>query len=63
MAKPELAKKGILMRKFGQELIKATTGKKIHGISAVPGGIHKNLSISERDYFFDGKEVPDADTV
>lgn len=33
----ELAKKGILMRKFGQEMIKALAGKKIHGILAVPG--------------------------
>lgn len=46
---PDLAKQGILMRKFGQEVIKATAGKKIHGTGAVPGGINKNLSISERD--------------
>lgn len=50
----ELAKKGILMRKFGQEIIFATAGKKIHGISAVPGGIHKNLSPEERDRFLSG---------
>ena len=33
----ELAIKGITMRKFGQEIIKAVAGKKIHGILAVPG--------------------------
>jgi len=46
---PELAKQGILMRKYGQEIIKATAGKKIHGTGAIPGGINKNLSTAERD--------------
>ena len=46
---PELAKQGILMRKYGQEIIKATAGKKVHGTGAIPGGINKNLSIEERD--------------
>jgi len=46
---PELARKGILMRKYGQEIIEATAGKKIHGNTAVPGGITKNLSVNERD--------------
>lgn len=59
----ELAKRGILMRKFGQEIIKAVAGKKIHGISAVPGGVHKNLSKKERDYFLNGEEVPNVDTL
>ncbi len=48
---PELAKQGILMRKFGQEIIRATAGKKIHGTGAVPGGVNKNLSIADRDEF------------
>jgi len=47
---PELAKMAILMRKYGQEVIKATAGKKIHGTGAIPGGINKNLSIEERDF-------------
>jgi NAD-reducing hydrogenase large subunit len=55
---PEIARKGILIRKFGQEIIKATAGKKIHGISAVPGGIHKNLSLAEIDIFLNGQTVP-----
>ena len=46
---PELAKQGIFMRKYGQEVIKATAGKKVHGTAAIPGGINKNLSIAERD--------------
>ena len=59
----ELAKKGILMRKFGQEIIKAITGKKIHGIAAVPGGVHKSFFPEERAYFLDGKMIPSIDTM
>src|SRR5271157_1014476 len=46
---PELAVQGIMMRKFGQEVIQATAGKKIHGTGAIPGGVNKNLSLAERD--------------
>ena len=48
---PDLAVQGVMMRKYGQEVIKATAGKKIHGTGAIPGGINKNLSIEERDSF------------
>ena len=48
---PELAVQGVMMRKYGQEIIKATAGKKVHGTGAIPGGINKNLSIEERDGF------------
>jgi len=48
---PNLAVQGVMMRKYGQEIIKATAGKKIHGTGAIPGGINKNLSIAERDGF------------
>jgi NAD-reducing hydrogenase large subunit len=47
---PELATQGVMMRKFGQEVIQFTAGKKIHGTGAIPGGINKNLSIAERDH-------------
>ena len=46
---PDLAVQGVMMRKFGQEIIKATAGKKVHGTGAIPGGINKNLSVEERD--------------
>ncbi len=62
-ANQELAKKGILMRKFGQEIIKALAGKKIHGILAVPGGVHKTFTKEEREYFLDGKQIPNIDTM
>ncbi len=47
---PELAKQAILMRKYGQEVIKATSGKKIHGTGAIPGGINKSLSDEELSF-------------
>ncbi len=46
---PDLAVQGVMMRKYGQEVIKRTAGKKIHGTGAIPGGINKNLSVKERD--------------
>lgn len=58
----ELALKGIEMRKFGQEIIRAIAGKRIHGIACVPGGVYKTFSETERDYFLDGKNLPNIDT-
>jgi len=46
---PELAKKGIRLRKFGQEIIKALGGKKIHPAFAVSGGVTNGLSPENRD--------------
>jgi len=46
---PELAVQAVMMRKYGQEIIKTTAGKKIHGTGAIPGGMNKNLSLAERD--------------
>lgn len=49
--KPELGRRAILMRKFGQDIIEATAGKKIHGTAAIPGGINHNLPVATRDTF------------
>ena len=49
--KPELGRRAILMRQFGQEIIEATAGKKIHGTGAIPGGINRNLPLEVRDRF------------
>jgi len=57
-AYPEVAKKAVLMRKFGQEIIKITSGKKIHGTGSIPGGVNKNVSFEERDTV-----LKDADTM
>ncbi|MBS1976721.1 MAG: Ni/Fe hydrogenase subunit alpha [Bacteroidetes bacterium] len=58
MADKELARKGIIMRKFGQEIIKALAGKRIHGVAAVPGGMQKTFFPDEREYFLSGKDIP-----
>lgn len=47
---PQIAKQGVLLRKFGQEVIRVTSGKRVHGTGALPGGVNKNLSPEERDY-------------
>jgi NAD-reducing hydrogenase large subunit len=57
----DLAVQGVMMRKFGQEIIRATAGKKIHGTGAVPGGINKNLTTAERDEFLKGADPLNAD--
>lgn len=59
----ELARKGIQMRQFGQELIRALAGKKIHGIAAIPGGVHRSLLPEERDYFMNDEGLPSIDTM
>ncbi|HRN46640.1 MAG TPA: Ni/Fe hydrogenase subunit alpha [Niabella sp.] len=63
VADKELATRGIIMRKFGQEIIKAIAGKRIHGISCVPGGVYKTFSVKERDYFLKGEDIPNIDTM
>jgi NAD-reducing hydrogenase large subunit len=54
---PELATKAVLMRKYGQEIIKITAGKKIHGTGAIPGGVNKNVSVAERDFLLKDLET------
>ncbi len=53
---PDLAVQGVMMRKFGQEIIAATAGKKIHGTGAIPGGINKHLTKEEKNSFLNGAE-------
>jgi NAD-reducing hydrogenase large subunit len=47
---PGIAKQGVLLRKYGQEVIRLTAGKRIHGTGAIPGGVNKSLSREECDY-------------
>ncbi len=47
---PELARKGVLLRKYGQEVIRVTAGKRVHGTGAIPGGVNKSLTAEERAY-------------
>ncbi len=53
----DLAVKGVLMRKFGQEIILATAGKKIHGTGAIPGGINKHLNPEDKNRFLHDKDL------
>jgi NAD-reducing hydrogenase large subunit len=43
-AEPELARRGIRLRKYGQEIIATLGGQKIHPAWAVPGGVREGLS-------------------
>ena len=46
---PDLARQGVLTRKFGQEVIRHVAGKRIHGTGVIPGGVNKALSLEDRD--------------
>ncbi|MGB7598344.1 MAG: Ni/Fe hydrogenase subunit alpha [Gallionella sp.] len=46
---PDLALKGVKLRKYGQQVIAAIAGKRIHGTATVPGGMNKALTIPERE--------------
>jgi NAD-reducing hydrogenase large subunit len=46
---PDVARQGVLLRKFGQEVIRLTAGKRIHGTGSVPGGVNRHLTREERD--------------
>jgi NAD-reducing hydrogenase large subunit len=48
-AHPELARAGIRLRQFGQEIIEILGGRKIHPAWAVPGGVRSALTNEGRD--------------
>jgi NAD-reducing hydrogenase large subunit len=48
---PDLARRGVLLRKFGQQVLESVYGKRIHGTGAIPGGINTHLSVAARDTF------------
>ncbi|MBS3954241.1 MAG: Ni/Fe hydrogenase subunit alpha [Methylomicrobium sp.] len=49
-AHPDIALQGVKLRKYGQEVIRVVSGKRVHGTAAIPGGMNKPLSKSDRDY-------------
>ncbi len=59
-AYPDIGLKGVKLRKFGQEVIRVITGKRVHGTGAIPGGMNKSLTVEERDYLLEG--IKDAIT-
>lgn len=46
---PDIAKRGIRMRRFGQEVIAALGGRKIHPAWAVPGGVRGGIDPEARE--------------
>jgi len=46
---PNLAKNGIRLRQFGQQIIERLGGKRIHPAWVVPGGVSEPLSVENRD--------------
>ncbi len=47
---PELGVQGVKLRKYGQEVIRMVSGKRVHGTGAIAGGMNKALTKEERDY-------------
>ncbi len=48
-SEPELARRGIRLRSFGQSVIEAIAGRKVHSPGIVPGGIAQPMSGATRD--------------
>ena len=48
-AQPELTREGIRLRQFGQEVIRITAGKRVHGTGSVPGGMNRAVDATERN--------------
>jgi NAD-reducing hydrogenase large subunit len=48
---PEIARQGIRLRQFGQEIIEGLGGRKIHPAWSVPGGVREPLTPELRDRF------------
>ena len=55
---PGLARDGIELRKFGQQIIERLGGKRIHPAWVVPGGVSEPLSQDDRDAIL--KTIPGA---
>lgn len=53
---PDIGLQGIKLRKYGQEVIRMVSGKRIHGTGAIAGGMNKALSKEERDYLLEDIE-------
>ncbi len=51
---PELAKSGVLLRKFGQEIIEGLAKERVHPSWIVPGGVNAPLTAQLRDQILAG---------
>jgi len=50
---PDIGVQGVKLRKYGQEVIRMVSGKRIHGTGAIAGGMNKPLTKAERDYLLE----------
>ncbi len=57
-AHPQLARDGIRLRQFGQQIIEWLAGKRIHPSWVVPGGVNEPLTTARRDQIL--ATIPDA---
>ena len=55
---PDRATDGVMLRKFGQTIIKILGGKKVHPAWLVPGGVNQPLTADRRDAIL--AMIPDA---
>jgi NAD-reducing hydrogenase large subunit len=55
---PNLAKNGIRLRQFGQQIIERLGGKRIHPAWVVPGGVSEPLSVENRDVML--RNIPEV---
>jgi NAD-reducing hydrogenase large subunit len=58
---PEVARSGIVLRKFGQSLIEGLAKERVHPSWVVPGGVNAPLQPSVRDQFL--SELPAAKNI
>jgi len=57
-ADPDLARAGIRLRQFGQQVLELLGGRKIHSAWAVPGGVRSPLTTEARDWIL--AQLPEA---
>jgi NAD-reducing hydrogenase large subunit len=55
---PEIARNGIRLRQFGQQIVERLGGKRIHPAWIVPGGVSEPLTQPKRDAIL--KDIPEA---
>jgi NAD-reducing hydrogenase large subunit len=56
--KPELAVKGVMLRKFGQQIIEMLGEKRVHPTFAIPGGVNRTLTHAQQEEIL--KRIDDA---
>ncbi|MEI8251109.1 MAG: Ni/Fe hydrogenase subunit alpha [Synechococcus sp. ELA057] len=57
-ADPDLARAGIRLRQFGQQILERLGGRRIHAAWAVPGGVRSPMTLETRDWILE--RLPEA---